>query len=421
MRRTTLTVLLALIALGLTFVAVGAGGGSGASSQRITASLTLPASPPLQEGDLTLAGEGFAPGEIVVLAASPDVSGLTTEIGRVAADHQGHLTVEGLTLPDWLTSGPHTLEAIGQDSLRKGQATLYVRAKDFWVQVDKPDPHPLEKVGMIAGGFEPGDHVRIHLRDAMEQDQLLAESDADPAGNMAWTEVEVPVLPAGEYKLVMQGEKTEKAAEYTIHLQPFPTNVELTSYYGPPGATTSLTGQGFAPNETVRIYLEGYGDPVSTIVADQWGNFYWDGGFEIPYDLPEGKVTVTAVGDVSQTPKTLDYAVLGIKPWGGFSDYAGAPGTVISFNGGGFAGGEDLQVSMTTGCASAPVLQFPSDGNGNFYNTELVQIPMSAAGKIVFIFQGQRSGGQTSATFEVIRNYLAPPVNLDTGCYGHWE
>jgi hypothetical protein len=213
----------------------------------------------------------------------------------------------------------------------------------------------------------------------------------------------------------MQGEKTEKAAEYAIHLQPFPIILELTSYYGPPGATTSLTGQGFAPRETVRVYLGDVTEPVSTINVDEWGNFYWDGGFQIPYEMLEGKVGVTAVGDISQTPKTLEYAVLGINPWAGFSTYAGAPGTVTYFNGGGFAGGEEIQVFMSPGDTSGPVAQFRADGNGNFYNPDMVQIPMHAVGEIEFIFIGQRSGGEATATFEVIQHWLAPPVDVGTG------
>ncbi|MGO2187069.1 MAG: choice-of-anchor G family protein, partial [Microbacterium gubbeenense] len=76
------------------------------------------------------------------------------------------------------------------------------------------------------------------------------------------------------------------------------------------GGTTTVTGEDFAPEETVTITVGGV--EVGTVVADADGEFSFD--YEVPADATPGDVTVSAEGETSQTPATDDLTITEAAP-----------------------------------------------------------------------------------------------------------
>ncbi|WP_162301574.1 choice-of-anchor G family protein, partial [Nesterenkonia muleiensis] len=72
------------------------------------------------------------------------------------------------------------------------------------------------------------------------------------------------------------------------------------------GESTLITGEGFAPGETVQVSIPGE-EPVET-TADEDGNI--SVSLPVPADYELGETEVTAVGEVSETPATTAITVI---------------------------------------------------------------------------------------------------------------
>ncbi len=362
------------------------------------AQLVLPAEPVRQDGELSVQAVGFMPGEsVIIVARNGDQQ--DGEIGRVRADSDGRLSQQKLTLPSWLTSGEHQIVAMGEESGRQAQATLLVRAKGLWAQVDNRAYKPTERLGFIAGGFVPGERVQVYLGRDESGSQPLAIIGTDRVGNTAWTEVVVPMLEAGQYTLRLVGSEGE--VRETILIEPFRPSVELSPWSGPPGSTTELNARGFAPGEPVLIYLEGDTHPALVVQADQWGNFWGAGPLTIPTYRKGSAIGITATGQQSGATVRLEFYLHEVRPWVQLTSYAGVDGTPVSFSGGGLAAGERVTVHMGDR-DSPPVASGTTDAQGNFSAIGPVRVHGEPEEQVTFIVVGDQSGAETRATFKVL-------------------
>lgn len=367
-----------------------------------TAQLVLPAEPVRQDGQLPVQGAGFAPDEpVIIVARSSDQQ--DGEIGRLRADSDGRLGQQKLTLPSWLTSGEYQIEATGEESGRQARATLLVRAKGLWAQVDNHAYKPTERLGFIAGGFVPGERVQVYLGRDESGSQPLAIIGTDRVGNTAWTEVVVPMLEAGQYTLRLVGSEGE--VRETILIEPFRPAVELSPWSGPPGSTTELNAKGFAPGEPVLVYLEGDAHPALVVQADQWGNIWGAGPLAIPADRKGSSIGITASGQQSGATVRLEFYLHEVRPWVQLTSYAGMAGTPVSLSGGGFAAGERVTVHIDER-ESPPVASGTTDGQGNFSAIGPVRIHGEPEEQVTFVVVGDQSGAETRATFKVLASQV---------------
>lgn len=377
--------------------------------------LTLSPDSVLQEVELTVSGSGFGPLETVVVRAPDPASGEAREIARAAADWRGSFSNQAVNLPEWLTSGTHQLEAVGERSVSRANVTLYVRAKNRWVNLGTYGVKQAERLGFITGGFEPGEQVNVYLAEG--QDLRPDESAApvltvptDRAGNTAWTEMQVPLVKAGNYSLMFRGQSGGEALSRNIVISALVPYVELSPWSGPPGSHIDLNGKGFVPSEEVGIYLGDATTPALTVTADESGSLWGAGPVAIPYEA-RGPLRVTLIGQVNHALVTRSFGVVAPKPWVELSSYAGFAGTTVFFSGGGFAAGERITIHLEQGAALI-IGVGQANEQGYYRLVGPVNVPPSATDQVTFVLTGESSHAEGAATFKVLTPWLPGPTNL---------
>ena len=132
--------------------------------------LAINPQPAPQSGQVHVTGKGFGPGESVSISVgkSADAGSERLALATAVASDDGSFSTDSatLTLPDELLSGAHPLDAIGQTSGRRGTATLWIRAPQPWLVLDSYDVPQYGDLGLVAGGFEPMDQVKVSLEPA---------------------------------------------------------------------------------------------------------------------------------------------------------------------------------------------------------------------------------------------------------------
>lgn len=386
--------------------------------------LALDPVPVQQGGRLHLTGRGFLPGEpVAILASEKDPGSSPLEIGRGQATLWGTLDVMDLALPEGLVSGAHTVEAVGQISGRRSAATLYIRANEPWIVLENAETRPYEHLGLVAGGFLPGERVLVFLESRREEAETegggqasitgppeqaapsepvdLVALPTDRAGNTRWTEVEMPLISYGPYALVARGESSGLESRRDVRLKPFSPVIELSPWAGPPGTKIESNARGFAPGEMVRVYLGEDSREVATLAADQYGDFWGAGPIQVPYGTEPGPLTVTFVGEESGALVSLQFKVLEPRPWLELTVWWGPPGVPVGFSGGGWAAGE--RISFHIGSELAPPVAFAqADDFGWLRYGGPVYIPGDAEASVTFVAVGEQSHAKASATFKVV-------------------
>ncbi|MBI2941720.1 MAG: hypothetical protein HYY04_14915 [Chloroflexi bacterium] len=385
-------------------LAAGTAGDRRDASSASAAMRLLPAETIQQEGDLTFSADGFAPSETVTLQVVLREGDPPTEIWRAQVDDGGRLLDQELSLPTWLTSGERTLELVGETSGLRASATVAIRAKERWIEVSGYSVQVAQTLGFIAGGFEPGERVRGYLLsqpDVPPEATPVLTVETDRAGNTTWHEFEVPMVSAGPYRLVLVGATSGEQADRTITVEPLHPQLELEPWSGPPGATVRLTGRGFLAGEAIDIAVEGSDQPVATVSADEWGNFWSVGPVRIPHEAAGQKVTLTAIGQDSRTLVNVTFTVWDLHPWLELDRYAGYGGSFVQFSGGGFGAGEQVRVYQA-GVSDTPVAVGVANPEGRFWNVGPAQVPVDAMSKVSFVVVGDQSGERATVSFEVL-------------------
>lgn len=377
--------------------------GESASTPAPRAELRLAERAIKQYGRLKLSASGFLPGEDVIITAMPGGDAQPIELGQLPADDQGRIGEFAVDLPEGVTSGPRPVTVAGTSSHRQATEALYVRSEKLFAVLSSYTPRPMDRLGFVAGGFEPGEDVRVFLRNT--QGEPLATVPTDEAGNTDWTEALTPVVEPGEYDLIFQGSQSNNRHVQRLTISPLAPTLELSPWAGPPGSKLDLNGRGFLPGEEVQAFI-GRGDrPATTFKADQYGNFWGVGPLVVPASAGGGRLEVRLAGQLSGAEVTQTFAVVGVKPWAELSAYSGMPGTAVSFGGGGFAAKE--RVSVHLGNGNGPVVATgTTDEQGTVVRSTTTTVPADAASrtqtKVTFVLVGEESQGEASAVFTVI-------------------
>jgi hypothetical protein len=211
--------------------------------------------------------------------------------------------------------------------------------------------------------------------------------------------------------------------------------VELSPWFGPPGAKVDVNAQGFLPGETVDVsYVVGTTrQPAISLAADEYGNLWGAGPVRVPYDTPGGDLLLELFGHQSQLPVESKFGVVDPKPWVELSSWSGYPGTGILFSGGGWAAEE--QVVAHLGSAAGPAVAASiTDGQGWLHGmgpTIVSYVPPTptspapkpnsgaqtpggsprrdASAKVMYVLVGQRSRAQASVEFTVLIPFFERP------------
>jgi hypothetical protein len=201
-------------------------------------------------------------------------------------------------------------------------------------------------MGFTGQDFVPGEEIEVYL--GRRTGQPLLRLAADGNGQfMVRNAFYLPDLARGDQQLLFVGHQsgTEITAKFVV--LPFMPSLQLTNYAGRPGTPIAFTGDGWARNETLHAYIgEGHTE-LTSFQADPSGAFNAAGGFRLPMASVAGGVPLTIRGATSQAEVTLWYQALELKPSAELTAYQGPPGTVVSFTGRSFAGGERVTIHLT--------------------------------------------------------------------------
>jgi hypothetical protein len=358
------------------------------------AHLTIAPQPAPQSGEVQISGDGFAGGESVVISAENLV------LGNVTTKSDGAFDALSATLSDQLQSGPHPLNAAGQTSGQTASATLWIRAPKPWLVLDSYDVPQYGDLGFVAGGFEPMDQVSVSLQPASGPSVQLVTLSTDQAGNAQWTQMKLPQLASGTYAIVLTGQANGAELKRDLHVTPLKPVTELSPWAGPPGAPVQFNARGFAPSEKIHVQLGGTDHPA-VIQADDYGNLWGAGPVHVPQTAPTGELQLTLVGADSGATSTATFKVLEPKPWLELTSWSGAPGAPVGFGGGGWIGGEKVDIHL--GSATNPVQTVgTADDNGWLKTTTQVYIPNDVADDVILVAVGEQSHLVAAATFKVV-------------------
>jgi hypothetical protein len=165
-------------------------------------------------------------------------------------------------------------------------------------------------------------------------------------------------------------------------------SLSLSSNTGAIGATTAVSGSGFAPNTTVRILFDGTG---GTLV----GSESTDGSGNLPSltvtvpNVTGGPHQVVATDGSNSASTTFNVSFsLTLTP------AAGGPGTTIGVLGAGFLAGEPISVAWDT--TGNQVTTATANGNGAFSASFAAP---NGTGNHLVIATGQTSGFSLATTF----------------------
>lgn len=377
----------------------------GASGRTARATFRLRGVPPRVELDqysvkpdreFGFAGSGFVPDEQVEVR----VGGLGgAPLATFTADRGGAATGRIKAPP--IQAGDYPLYFVGRESQNPVSVGLNVQGFAPFVILDNYAARPYERMGFRGEDFAAGEQVLVYLN--KREGEPLTHVQADATGKLnVKAALELPAL-RGDNTLIFVAGQTGAVIEAKFAVLPFAPSLELTAYAGRPGTPVQLIGSHFARGESLRVVV-GEKDQkreVASLAAGPDGTFKNAGGFRVPVKVGPGAVPVTVIGSVSQVETTVYFDVLKLQPSAELSAYDGPAGTVVSFTGRGFAGGERVTVHLKE--RTGPVLASATAGDtGTFQRAGSYPVEGDAGGDAVpFVLVGEESGAEATTHFRI--------------------
>lgn len=328
----------------------------------------------------TFYGNAFAAGETVNIYWQYTGPGTGTLLATAIGDANGSFAVNG-TIPN-ARPAAYRITAIGQTSKTSSKYKFTIYQPTLALAPLKGSANtPLT---VSAYGFTGGENVNIFWNNSS---QPIASATTSSFGYLNSTVITVPAgTTPGTYPVKVVGQTSDIAITNTFTVVAPTSSLSISS--GPVGVNVKVTGQGYAPNETVNILWNytgtGTGTNVATATAGISGTF--QANFAVPI-ATNGSYTVATVGTASQTVTQNTF----IKSNSLATNPASTPpGQNVTAIGSGFQANESVKVywNRTSGTLLATTT---ADTNGNISQT--VTIPANGTpGQNTVISVGQTSG-----------------------------
>jgi dolichol-phosphate mannosyltransferase len=266
----------------------------------------------LQGADLTpnvplrFTGSGFLPGEVLVVTIQDQAGQPEAQLESMNSDQAGQFSEVSEAIPAGLAPGTYMLLVQGESSHRSAQASFQLHGIPPTVQLDTYTVKPEQDFGFAGSGFLPNEVVEVRLGSPMGE--RLAVAGANAGGNVTGR-VMVPLMPEGDYSLFFVGQQSQTPTSVGLNIQGFHPWVVLDTYAPSPQVRLGFTGEDFAPNEVVLVYLNRRGgEPIVRIQADASGRF----AVSAAWDVGElsGEHMLIFVGELSGAVVTTTYTVV---------------------------------------------------------------------------------------------------------------
>lgn len=264
------------------------------------AHISLGAAGAAQGGKVTVAGQGFGPGEPVVLALPGFV------LATVSANAQGSFSVS-ITVPTGAPVSATTITATGAGTHRVATAALLVTRAPAHLVLSVGAVLAGSSVMVSGSGFQPNEQVVIAAAG-----RTLLTLNANGSGAFSNVPLTLPaVLLPGLLTLNATGSSSHQTASAVLTVQP---RAAASLSVSPPtfsvGTSVRIAGSGFAPGEQVRLSLNG-----ATFATARTGSA---GGFVLTIVLPVtagmSGAQIVATGSVSNVTVSATVAITALQP-----------------------------------------------------------------------------------------------------------
>lgn len=264
------------------------------------------------------------------------------------------------------------------------------------ISYSAPNVTALSPLTLQGSGFQAGEVVFLSLG------LSTSSVTADPDGSFSGAVLMVPNLPSGLYYLVAVGLTSGLPAFTSVWINSFYPLASPSSWYINPGSTLTWSGSGFAPNEQITLR-----DASSTVIA-QWntsgsGTFSAEGASMIPYALRNSTTVFTIDSSISGVHASYPITVADLYPWANPFTWYAAPGTNVTFEGGGFGANEGISVYL--GASTTPLAHGTADGLGMFSMVGPTPLPFAS-----------EIGGALAAPYQIVGDQsgmsVGAPVTL---------
>jgi hypothetical protein len=339
-------------------------------------------------------GSGFAPGETVTVSQG------TSTLGTFTADQTGSFTDAGSVTIPFSAAGTSPIYTL-TGATSSATATTSTNVGGFFANVSPSAFYvlPGATVTFSGSGFSAGETIDI-TQD--KSSTVIGTITADVNGDFkAAGAITLPYAAAGTtptYHLVGQSSGASSSVQLTVG-QFFP-NANPSAYYLMPGATVTFSGSGFIPGETVNVTEGTSIIPLTTIIADQYGNFSAAGSVTIPYTASGSSLNYTLTGATSGASVAAPITVGSLYPQLNPSSYYLLPGSPFTATGSGFVPGETVNLTLG-GTAIGSAL---ADGMGNVTFASMI-FPASTKSSLDLVATGETSLGTVTDTVSVGQYY----------------
>lgn len=348
---------------------------------------------------------GFLPNEQVTI--SWDVNG-GQEIDWLYTDQNGATT--SIFAPPSAPAGSHTLTALGYNSGIQLTTNLNIGPGIGAVNGD-----PGSNVTIYGGGFAANDTLNVYFQ-TPKNGVVTATTDATGAFTASLNIPSTYNPTTHYYVYAVSTTTTDSANAQFFYATP---TIDLACCYNPIyGNSFTLTGQGFAAQEIVTISAQNiaqqYAVKLGTATAASDGTFTFTSTMpSAPYTTvgvpTPSNMTLIAHGNTSKANAFyLFFVRANIIPTPG----SGKFGQKIHLNGGGFANGETVTISM----GNTQVTTATTDTNGAFHTTFTVPPDAQPGNYPCYLCAvGSTSGTYVNADFIVLPSVKITPTKGPSG------
>ena len=332
-----------------------------------------------QSGDtIAVSGDGYAPWEATYLYLDG------TYIAQIGAGASGSIAGT-FTIPAETAPGAHTLQLIGGGSGQIESSVLQVDSVTV-----SPGSGPSGATVTIGGaGFTAGEAVTASL--GLGSQAVTATTAATSTGGVTPVSLTVPAsTPLGQEPILLSGAHGETArGQFTV----VSSGLTLSPTAGQSGDTITVSGDGYAPWEGVRVLLDG----TSILDAGAGGDGSVRQTVTTPATVAPGTHTVSVRGKTSNHVLTATYRVLSVHASGQV-----LPGGTLLAGAAGFVPGERIDFSWDGDNTAGYALGHgAADSSGALDGLALVAPSDAVTGTYPLFAYGESSHGLASVPVRV--------------------
>jgi hypothetical protein len=341
---------------------------------------------------VTISGKGFAAddGSIQISFDSGTPQYLTT------SDTNGSFPSTSFTVPA-VASGSHTVTATDSASTPNTASSAFTTISNAAISMSKTSGAAGSSITVNGSGFVAGESSIVVTYDG---NPIGSSTSANAAGAWGLT-FNIPASAGGTHTIDAYG-ATTKATEVADKTFSVTAGLIISKNNGPPGIQVTVTGAGFAANET-GINVTWDSAPIGN-PANAGPTGAWTSSITIP-TTSAGAHNINAYG----TSTTSGGANLSFTVGAGIttSKTSGTAGTTVSVSGAGFAANEKITITFDTTTVSSNTASATGTWTANF------SVPASSGGDHNINATGVTT--KAAAIFTTLPSVILDTANASTG------